>query len=424
MKQFRTISLILAVACLFPACRESQTEYEKIPEKINVGQLADVTISSGFTRFIIEGSIKYMATATTLEIAILDQNDTISVPVDHSKDEFLYEVGNLKAGNYYFTLTSRDSDGNKSVPATYNVDVFDDSSKARFYPKRIISGEYDGEEFTMTLAWNTVEEADSVVFKYYNSDGVQIVENLAGNVQTIVLDDWLDQSEIEITTTITPSANCVDRITLDPTVFTIPKMEETPDEVVNLSKSTFKMVELSSDVKQGTYGGPTSQLWDGGMFWSNSGYHSNDGEGVPHHITFDLGVKAKLTEVTIYFRQEGDFRNWPPKRLQVWGHPDILEEGKTINDFDVFDSPTKDNAEFVSESEANGWIMLAEYYPTEYELSVDYMVIVPLNDTKSVRYYRYRIVEGWTEPHTGTSMYGNATEMEFKAWKRSIKAVN
>lgn len=406
------------------SCHESQTEYEKIPETIHVGQLTDVTLLSGFTRFIIEGSIKYMATATTLDIAILGQEEPISVPVDHAADTLRYEVNGLKGGNYYLTLTSRDSDGNSSVPVTYNVDVFDESSKAMFYPKRIISGEYDAEENTMTLAWNAIEEAESVIFKYLNSDGVEIVENLEGNVQTFVLDDWLDQSEVEAVTIIKPSANSVDNITLDPTHFTIPKMEESPDEVVNLSKTTFAMVNVLSDVKQGTYGGPTAQLWDGGMYWSNSGYHSNDGEGVPHHITFDLGVKAKLTEVTIYYRGEGDWRYWPPQRLQVWGHPDIIEEGKTINDYDVFDSPTKDNGEFCTESETNGWILLAEYYPTENELSVDKMVVVPLDDTKSVRYFRYRIVEGWNEPHTGPDMYGNATEMEFKAWKKSIKPVN
>jgi len=424
MKHFSMICALVCAATVSVSCRQYQTEYETIPEKVYVGQLADVTVLSGFGRFVIDGSTKYMATAKFLLVSIDGIDEPIEIPITRESKDFHYVVDGLKAGNYYVTLTSIDSAGNKSVPTTYNVDVYDDSSKATFYPKRIISGEFDSETNTMTLQWNTIEEAESVVFKYLNSDNVQITETLPGNVQTTVLTDWLDQSEVEAVTTVRPVPTCVDVIVLDATTFRVPKMEETPDEVINLPRTTFAMVDVASDVKQGTYGGPTSQLWDGGMYWSNSGYHSNDREGIPHHITFDLGVKAKLVSVTIYFRQEGDFRDWPPRRLQIWGHPDIVEEGKTIGDYDVFDSPTKDNDEFISESEANGWAKLAEYYPTEEELSVDFMVVVPLDDTKSVRYFRYRIVEGWKEPYVGESMYGNATEMEFKAWKKSIKQVN
>lgn len=402
-------------AALLASCGQQATEYEKMPEAINVGQLSGVELLPGSHRFILQGSTRYMRTAKTLSVELLETEIKQVFAVDNSQDLFEAEISGLDAGNYYVVVTSFDKDGNQSLTQTYNVDVYDESSASKFYPKRITSVEYDEASDAMVITWNTVEEAQSVLLEYTRSDGEKVSETVSGDVQVSYILDWADRSEISAVTSILPSSKSLDPIELAPVTATFPKV------TMSLPSATFAEVNMPSDAQQGQYGGPTRQLWDGYADWSNQGYHSNDGVGVPHHVTFDLGVTAKLSSSTLFFRKYGDFRDWPPRRFQIWGHPAITEEGKTIADYDVVDTPTKDNDEYVTESAAAGWVLLCEYYPSEEELAVNFCVTAPLDEDQAVRYIRYRIVEGWKAPYTGPGMYGNCTEMNFTALKGSVQ---
>lgn len=416
MKKHSIILTALALLAV-SACGPEGTEYEQIPERINVGLLSDVELLPGYERFFVTGLTRYLSTAKTIKIELIDMDRTENATVDRTQDVFSYEVSGLAAGNYYVRLTSLDSEGNKSLSKTYNVNVYDASSAANYYPKRIVSASYDESNDQMVFSWNAVEEAQEIEFTYTTSSGEIVTEILPGDVQTNAISDWSDQCEVSAVTKVLPFKSAVDLLSTEPVSYVIPKV------VINLPNTTFAEVQMPSDAAQGQYGGPTRQLWDGNFEWSNQGYHSNDGVGVPHHITFDLGVSAKLASTCMFFRAYGDFADWPPRRYQVWGHAEV-EEGKSISDYDVFDAPDKDNGEFVAESEQNGWVLLKEGYPTQDQLEFDHKVDTDLECYTPVRYIRYRIVEGWKAPYTGPGMYGNMTEMNFKVLKGSVTPAN
>jgi len=407
---FPIFSVLAIVAC---------NQELKQDEPIVLDNLSNVELLPGNQRFQINASSAGLSNATAIEISVADLK--FNAPVDHATPSFSYIAEGVPAGTQTVTIKAVGEKGAASEPDTYEVNVFDNSIAASYTAKEV-SAEYNEDDNEMDITLTASEGITSVTLSYKDSKGNDKTDTIEGNATSAVLTDWLDECDLTATSLVKPYENAIDAVALTPVTIKLPKIVITPDKIIALSNTTWAVTDFASDIVGGQYSNKTGAigLWDGAVYWSNEGYHSSDKDGVPHHISFDLGVKAKLAEATIYFRGDGDFRDWPPQRFQVWGHAD-LADGETTATIDVADSPTRDNTEFCNESKAKGWVLLCEYYPKQEELETDKKVTVTLDDTNSVRFFRYRIVEGWKEPHVGESMYGNATEVELKAWEKSIK---
>ncbi|HUP13188.1 MAG TPA: DUF4959 domain-containing protein, partial [Niastella sp.] len=78
------------------------------------------------------------------------------------------------------------------------------------------------------------------------------------------------------------------------TVFT----DITPIYEVQLSPTNFKAVAMPNDAPQVTNGARLEYAWDGKLGWPNTSFtDQSKGGNVPHMVTFDMGITARLSRV-------------------------------------------------------------------------------------------------------------------------------
>lgn len=408
---------LLAFQACNPDLRSTYKDYLGDGETIYVGKLADVELLPGNKRFVLQGSTRYMNTARKIHITLVDTDYDFLVDVDPSIGHFEYSFDNIPAGNYYVEVTAQDKDGNESIPETYNVDVYDTSSAANFYSKRVVTASFTALAGTMGVFFNNVEEATSVRFVYLDETGKEVVEVLPGNVHDFYMSSWKDQSEVQVFTRILPSAKALDELEMpEAQTFTLPAV---PEEM-ELPRSYWKWPECTSDTWGTQYGGRIETLWDGLYGSSNSGYHSGDNSyavrGVPHHVTIDLGIRACMTRGRIMFRPNGSWQDWPAKHMEIWAHAD----GNAADFLEITDKYDTPAGQFESESLAKGWVKIADYWPEEEKLASYKFIDFPIDSKyENLRYLRYRIVEGWKNGGVGAGVYGMATEIWL--WGKTTK---
>lgn len=78
---------------------------------------------------------------------------------------------------------------------------------------------------------------------------------------------------------------------------------------------------MPSDVVNG-YGGSVEKLWNNDTWNYDSGYHAGDNQGVPHHLTIDMGLTATITECELFFTGY-ERTDWMPRLFQIWGIEDV-----------------------------------------------------------------------------------------------------
>lgn len=87
-------------------------------------------------------------------------------------------------------------------------------------------------------------------------------------------------------------------------------------------KNKFQAIELPGDAPKGPGGWELQKIWDGVK--GENGYSSQGGMGVwPQSITFDLGIVAQISRITLYQRTGGDdgyiFAEGNPRLFQIYG---------------------------------------------------------------------------------------------------------
>lgn len=408
--------LLSAVGCN-PDLRSTYKEFLGDGETVYVGRLTDVQLFPGNQRFVLQGSTRYMNTAQKIHVRLLDTDYDYVLDLDPSVEEFSHSFENIPAGNYYVTVEGLDKAGNQSLTDTYNVNVYDSSSSQNYYVKRVLDASFTALVGTMGVFFNTVEEATSVRFVYYDEKGEEVVETLPGNVQSIFLNSWKDQSEVKTYTRILPYANALDELEMpEPTTYTLPGV---PEEM-ELPRSYWKWPGCTSDTWATQYGGPIETLWDGLYGSYRSGYHTGnrtyEARGVPSHITIDLGIRACMTRGRIMYRPNAPWTDHPAKHFELWGHEDGDPE-TFLEVVDKYDTPV---GQFESESLEKGWIKVADYWPEESKLAAFQFIDFPIDSQyENIRYLRYRCVEGWKNAGVGADMYSMATELWL--WGKTTK---
>ncbi len=151
-----------------------------------------------------------------------------------------------------------------------------------------------------------------------------------------------------------------------------------------LDRTKFRTVSLPTDAPTG-WGLSMPGMWDGKITAEGNMWHSAD-VGMPMHITFDLGVTAKLSRFTLWQRQGvWIYNHGNPKRYEIWGSTNPPSNGSWDN-----------------------WVMLKSCIsvkpsgsPSGSNMNEDVQAAargeeftVPL-DAPKVRYIRVRILEAW-----------------------------
>jgi hypothetical protein len=115
----------------------------------------------------------------------------------------------------------------------------------------------------------------------------------------------------------------------------------TPIYEVQLDPSKFKGVALPGDAPQVTNGAKLEYAWDNRLGWPYTSFtDQSKGGNVPHMVTFDLGVAAKLSRVWIRPYPEGS--RWyylsTMKRFEIWGATDPTPSGALDNTWKLLGS--------------------------------------------------------------------------------------
>ncbi|QDW23938.1 DUF4959 domain-containing protein [Pedobacter sp. KBS0701] len=161
----------------------------------------------------------------------------------------------------------------------------------------------------------------------------------------------------------------------------------TPIFEKELDKSKFKVLTLPTDAPVG-WGLPINNLWDKVISAEGNMWHTTD-VGMPLHVTFDLGVTAKISRFTLWQRQGvWIYNHGNPKRYEIWGSNNPASDGSYTNwtrlascvsvkpSAQPLGSNSNEDVEAAARGEENN---------------------VPLN-AAPVRYIRIRVLETWAGP--------------------------
>ncbi|MCK7556451.1 DUF4959 domain-containing protein [Chitinophaga sedimenti] len=104
----------------------------------------------------------------------------------------------------------------------------------------------------------------------------------------------------------------------------------TPIFEKELDKSKFRAVVLPTDIAVG-WGLPIPNLWNGKIAAEGEMWHSADG-AMPMHVSFDLGVTAKLSRFVLWQRRGvWIYNHGNPRHYEVWGSVNPPSDGSWNN---------------------------------------------------------------------------------------------
>ncbi|HEY8959364.1 DUF5000 domain-containing lipoprotein [Chitinophaga sp.] len=161
-----------------------------------------------------------------------------------------------------------------------------------------------------------------------------------------------------------------------------------------LDKANFKEVKLPGDVDYG-WGLPIPNLWNGTL------WHSADKlDGMPMSITFDLGVTAQLSRITLWQRpNEWIYLQNNVRKFEIWGSTNPASDGS-------WDSWTRLVEHTVIKPSG---LPVGQKTQDDIDAAIaGEQMTVPL-DAPRVRYIRIKILRTWTDG----GYAANIQEMKF-----------
>lgn len=401
------IYILTAILLYMTSCtdiHDTYSEYTGEGEQIYVGKLADVEILQGYQRLVVKGSTKYLATAKTCIIELVGSDKVYTTEIDRTQPEFSYEIKDLAEGNYYIKIITKDKEGNTSLSETYNTDVYGPEHIASYYPKRIIDMQFQLSDNSLNLIWSQADNVAEAIVKYYDADEHPVTVTVKGDASSTKLANWKASSLLTVETRILPKADALDIVSLPVVEYTLPA-----DPIVEIPRTNFSNAQLPSDVVNG-YGGSVEKLWNNDTWNYDSGYHSADQQGVPHHLTINLGLTATITECEVFFTGY-ERAEWMPRLFQVWGIEDVDDLESHEPDVPSIDPGWEESAK------AKGWKQLTTKNVSVpgWQPSIKFACD---KEYANIKYIRYRIVEALPSPHVGKGVYGSASEIKF--WGKKV----
>lgn len=413
LKTYLPASLLALFAIAGTGCsdiNEMQQEWLDRGETIYVGKLDSAIVCPGLGRAQIEGSTRYMRSAVKCVVELGDEVYTFDTQEITGSDGMARMlIAPLEEGSHYFYVTTYDTAGNKSLRTEVFGEVYGDEYRLLQRPKKVEQMIPTLKD--MTLKWSLNEKAVKVEVEYETKTGIERT-TLEGDATTLVIgSDWKRGGFIRSVTYVQPSPTAID-------VIDLPVVEQEFPEVVEyeVPKSTFAEVKLPTDIDGKGYSGIGPKgMWDGVMGSDPAKrYHSRDNEGVPHHLTFDMGVYADVSKFKIWGCASNSF--WNPRRVQLWGREDLVGAETTL--------PSSD-PEWEAEARDKGWKLIGDFAGTDRIINEHK---VQKEEAMRVRYIRYRVMEiagHPTDPSyvpTGKNRYGLCQEITF--WANDVESVN
>lgn len=372
--------LTLAIGCT--DVTGTYSEYTKGGEQVYVGKLYGTTILPGYERVAVIGGLNYISNAQSLVISWDNGKgkEIVDISDKSNKDVIIHYINGLKEGNYVFDVKTIDGKGNRSVVTQHATTVYGPDYAAGMQPRTLES--YNTDNNRITLTWAQSSLLEKAVLSYKNRAGepqevvVYSVSETGEAINSYVIDNFELGGKLKITPGILPLSNALDFIDYQVETFDFP-------EVLKIAA-----LGLPSDAKPYS-GSSLIGLMDGDPA---TYMHSNTGNGLPSHVTYDMIAEWTYNDGKILTRI-GQLK-WAPWYFQVWGLPDIGDGNIADYEPSVPDNLANSD-QWEAESLSLGWINLTDVggvnnyavrEPTATEATFE------LDNTTAVRYIRYRVL--------------------------------
>lgn len=232
--------------------------------------------------------------------------DSVELPVAADIDTVSYIIDPINEGTYSFMIHTYDDEGNKSIPIEMMGSVYGDNYRSLLTNRLLKSTYYDGQD--LTLNWGTVESSEAGIhLNWTDINGDSKTTKVDTSETETLLPNFNIDKPLSYSTTYKPDSLAID-------VFQAATVETMIDPVVLIPKATWVEKTMPGDVGiNGSY--PLKNLWDGN---TTNFMHSDDPATLPSILTWDLGLKAKLSRMKLWPRNNDDDR-WNR------GHPRVFE---------------------------------------------------------------------------------------------------
>lgn len=358
------------------------------------GKLDSIVIREGYQKVQLEGFLYYARTAKELVINWNGQQKIVDIANSPKDEKLKVLIDNLEENVYVFNIYTLDKDKNRSVITTIQANAYGD--KFISAQNKIGYTAEATERNTVEIQWAEISRLSRIILDYTDREGnnQQIIVN-PGTKETSV-SKFKAATKLKITTLVKPNENALEYIPLEPEYYDFPETLFDPEV---LDRRLFRNMAMASDAVQG-HGGAVANMWDG----NNETYlHTADNVGVTSHVTIDTGEENNLVAGRVVMR---GIYIWCPFQFQIWGLPDVED----INDHEpaIEDNLANKDA-WEAESITKGWINLTDNGLTNYATreTNNHEAYFSLDNTKKVRYIRYRAVKVWEkEGDTGLIMEG------------------
>ena len=386
---------LFGLSLIFLRCGDIESIHEQYlnGETIYAGRLDTLTIRPGYYRAQLEGYTQFLGNSNQI---IIEFNGTTQT-LDINNDEEIYAaiLSELGEESYEFNVTTKDPDGNLSIPQTVAGFAVGDEFVSDQDPRQITDFSFNADGNFVNFSPNA--ESEYVIFTTidYENEANEIVRDTAFfEDNRLKLNDFKPLGNISSKSYLQSGVNGIDTIPLPANDYILPNVPYS-----ELDKSYFQLVQMSSDnLGTNNNANPELYLFDGDGSWSGDdtfSYFSNPGD-MPHHFTIDLGVMTTLRKVKLEMPDPNSSAQNNATEVQIWGR-DGLEFAETSENT---------NAAFYNA----GWSLLYEGTVDGAAMANNSFLVSPANQ---VRYIRYRVLStvGNTNSQlTEMTLYGQDSE--------------
>lgn len=264
----------------------------------------------------------------TAKIFWNNYTDSVELSVAADKDTISYIIDPIAENTYSFMIRTYDNEGNKSIPIELSGTVYGDNYRNLLTNRLLKSTYYDGQD--LKLNWGIAESTEAGIFlSWKDTNG----DNQTMNVDPLETETLLPFFDIDMpllySTTYKPDSLAID-------LFQATTVEKMIDPVTFIPKTTWVAKTLPGDMGiNGSY--PLSRFWDGN---TTNFMHSDGVTSVPCSFTWDMGIKAKLSRMKFWPRNDNDDR-WNkgmPRLFEIYGSLNPNPDGSLDNTWTLLGS--------------------------------------------------------------------------------------
>ncbi len=320
-------------------------KYNEGGEIVYPGRFDSVAIFPGDQRVRFWGTMTADPKVTSTKIFWNNNQDSVEFPIESAGSDFVFDqIVDVQEGTQSFTFYTYDDEGNRSVGYTVTGESYGNRYRNSLDNRGIKSIVYD--DGATTIYWDIVNTklGPETMEVWYEKDGVMTLVTTAASEPTTVL-EGLDYANDGFTwrTIYRPLAKDkqgllvpIDTFATEYDTRGVPTFAEE-----ELDRGSFAEAFFNGDTFANGGSGGIDAMWDGVNSYGGSNFTDiNSAWSTPQMITFDLGLKAELTQIKIY-----PFLEW-------WGSYYVFS---TIRDYEIYGSAAPSSSGALDET----WTLLA-----------------------------------------------------------------